>query len=287
MDVPALSPPTNEIALISSWVHKCSTVGRAPWTTCNKLGGNPASAVNWASNNAQPGVCSDGFKRKAFPAVIASGNIHKGIIAGKLNGQMPAHTPSGKRYEMVSIVVDKPIMEEPSNCDEIWQAASTTSSPRWMSPMASAVVLPFSIVMSVARSFILFRINAWYWNMMRCRCCTDTSFHSFCASFALAIMLSHSSLVFSGTCAINSCVDGLRTLMGKSSGLPLFLPTAAADTTNVLSDQYLYTFPSPIHGTSETVGADENVRPFAAVPVATFNRLLLVVMVIRFDSVCV
>ena len=30
-----------------------------------------------------------------LPAVMATGNIHSGIIAGKLNGVMPAHTPSG------------------------------------------------------------------------------------------------------------------------------------------------------------------------------------------------
>ncbi len=32
---------------------------------------------------------------KALPQEMASGNIHSGIIAGKLNGVMPTHTPSG------------------------------------------------------------------------------------------------------------------------------------------------------------------------------------------------
>ncbi len=32
---------------------------------------------------------------KALPQAMASGNIHSGIIAGKLNGVMPTHTPSG------------------------------------------------------------------------------------------------------------------------------------------------------------------------------------------------
>lgn len=36
---------------------------------------------------------------KTFPQDIDTGNIHKGIIAGKLNGAMPAVTPSGSRYE--------------------------------------------------------------------------------------------------------------------------------------------------------------------------------------------
>ena len=41
------------------------------------------------------GSCSEGFSTKVFPHAIARGNIHSGIIAGKLNGVMPAHTPRG------------------------------------------------------------------------------------------------------------------------------------------------------------------------------------------------
>ena len=41
------------------------------------------------------GSCSEGFSTNALPQAMASGNIHSGIIAGKLNGVMPAHTPSG------------------------------------------------------------------------------------------------------------------------------------------------------------------------------------------------
>ncbi len=36
---------------------------------------------------------------KVLPAAIASGNIHIGTIAGKLNGLMPTQTPSGSRTE--------------------------------------------------------------------------------------------------------------------------------------------------------------------------------------------
>jgi hypothetical protein len=42
-----------------------------------------------------PGTFSDGFKTKVFPQVIARGNIHNGIIVGKLNGATPAQTPNG------------------------------------------------------------------------------------------------------------------------------------------------------------------------------------------------
>ena len=41
------------------------------------------------------GSCSEGLSTKVLPQAIAIGNIHKGIIAGKLNGVMPAHTPRG------------------------------------------------------------------------------------------------------------------------------------------------------------------------------------------------
>ena len=38
-----------------------------------------------------------------FPHAIAIGNIHSGTIAGKLNGVMPAHTPSGWRSDQLSM----------------------------------------------------------------------------------------------------------------------------------------------------------------------------------------
>jgi allophanate hydrolase subunit 1 len=36
---------------------------------------------------------------KVLPVAMATPNIHIGIIAGKLNGVMPATTPSGWRIE--------------------------------------------------------------------------------------------------------------------------------------------------------------------------------------------
>ena len=43
------------------------------------------------------GSFSDGFRMNVFPRAIAVANIHIGTIAGKLNGVMPATTPSGWR----------------------------------------------------------------------------------------------------------------------------------------------------------------------------------------------
>ncbi len=39
-----------------------------------------------------PGSFSEGFSTKVLPAAMATGHIHRGTIAGKLNGQMPATT---------------------------------------------------------------------------------------------------------------------------------------------------------------------------------------------------
>ena len=41
-----------------------------------------------------------------FPQAIATGNIHMGTMAGKLNGVMPATTPSGWRKLKLSTPVE-------------------------------------------------------------------------------------------------------------------------------------------------------------------------------------
>ena len=45
------------------------------------------------------GSFSLGFRMKVLPQASATGNIHIGTIAGKLNGVIPATTPSGCRIE--------------------------------------------------------------------------------------------------------------------------------------------------------------------------------------------
>ena len=45
------------------------------------------------------GSRSEGFSTNVLPHAIATGNIHIGTIAGKLNGVMPAQTPTGWRIE--------------------------------------------------------------------------------------------------------------------------------------------------------------------------------------------
>jgi len=44
---------------------------------------------------AHEGTRSEGLRMKVLPHAIANGNIHNGIMAGKLKGAMPPHTPKG------------------------------------------------------------------------------------------------------------------------------------------------------------------------------------------------
>ena len=89
--------PTNEIASISGCVSSASTATLSPWTTLKTPAGRPASASSSATKSAADGSFSLGLRMKALPHASASGYIHIGTIAGKLNGVMPATTPSGWR----------------------------------------------------------------------------------------------------------------------------------------------------------------------------------------------
>ncbi len=62
-------------------------------------GGSPASRNSSASRTGTEGSRSEGLRMKAFPHASAGPAFHSGIIAGKLNGVMPATTPSGWRIE--------------------------------------------------------------------------------------------------------------------------------------------------------------------------------------------
>mmetsp|Transcript_34434 Transcript_34434/g.93294 ORF Transcript_34434/g.93294 Transcript_34434/m.93294 type:complete len:202 (+) Transcript_34434:627-1232(+) len=96
---PAALPPTNEIARISGASQMKFTASCPPWMTFTTPSGTPASLASSTSLRVVMGTRSEGLMTKVFPHEMATGNIHSGIIAGKLNGQMPAHTPSGWRTE--------------------------------------------------------------------------------------------------------------------------------------------------------------------------------------------
>jgi hypothetical protein len=76
-----------------------STAALSPWMTVKTPSGSPACASSSAQKSDAEGSFSDGFSMNAFPHAMAIGYIHMGTITGKLNGVMPATTPSGWRME--------------------------------------------------------------------------------------------------------------------------------------------------------------------------------------------
>ncbi len=61
--------------------------------------GTPASVNSSPTKFDADGSFSDGLRTNVFPEEISGAHIHMGTIAGKLNGVIPATTPSGWRIE--------------------------------------------------------------------------------------------------------------------------------------------------------------------------------------------
>src|SRR5690349_286190 len=97
--------PTKLTAATSGWVSSASTASLSPFTTENTPSGRPASAHRRASHSDADGSFSLGLSTNELPAAIAVAHIQSGTIAGKLNGVMPATTPSGWRIEYTSTPV--------------------------------------------------------------------------------------------------------------------------------------------------------------------------------------
>ena len=115
-----------------------STTSLSPFTILKTPSGKPASLNKWANFIAQEGSFSEGFNTKVFPHAIAIGNIHIGTIAGKLNGVIPAQTPSGCLVDQLSIFVPTFSVNSPFSICGIPQANSTTSNPLVNEPFASS-----------------------------------------------------------------------------------------------------------------------------------------------------
>ena len=85
--------------------------------------------------NPADGSRSDGFSTNVLPQASATGNIHIGTITGKLNGVMPAQTPTGWRTEKLSMPRPTCSVTSPRIRCGMPQANSTTSMPRVNSPV--------------------------------------------------------------------------------------------------------------------------------------------------------
>ena len=91
--------PTKLTAATSGCSSIRSTATLSPWTTLKQPGGSPAVASSSASSIDADGSFSLGLSTNVLPHARALANIHIGTIAGKLNGVIPATTPSGWRIE--------------------------------------------------------------------------------------------------------------------------------------------------------------------------------------------
>ena len=140
------------MALTSGWFNNASTAVLSPCTTLKTPFGRPASSNHLAANKVAEGSLSEGLSTNVLPAAIATGYIHIGTIAGKLNGVMPAHTPSAWRMVHASMPLAICSVYSPFKSWGMPQAKSTTSKPRWISPLASSNVLPCSRVITSAIS---------------------------------------------------------------------------------------------------------------------------------------
>src|ERR1051325_1033310 len=161
--------PTKLTAAIPGCCKIASTASLSPLTTLNTPGGSPASVSNSAMRMPADGSRSDGFRMNVLPVASAIGNIHIGTIAGKLNGVIPAQTPSGWRTDQLSMPRPTCSVYSPFNRCGMPQANSTTSTPRVISPCASEKTLPCSSEMVRARLSCSRASSSRNLNMIRAR----------------------------------------------------------------------------------------------------------------------
>ncbi len=147
----------------------------------------------------------------ALPVAMATGAIHNGTITGKLNGVIPATTPSGSRNEYTSIPVETWSEYSPLSCSMIPQANSTTSSPRPISPFASERTLPCSEVTIAASSSVCAANCSRNLNRIPVRVDNDIWDHESAAFRAAATTLLMSSWLASRSSPVTCPVAGLKT----------------------------------------------------------------------------
>ena len=126
--------PTNDTAATSGCASSASTASASPCTTLKTPSGNPASCTSSASSIEADGSFSDGFRTNALPQATALASIHSGTITGKLNGVMPATTPTRLQHGVDVDPGDTSELWEPFSRCGMPQANSTHSRPRATSP---------------------------------------------------------------------------------------------------------------------------------------------------------
>jgi len=89
--------PTKLTAFTSGWSSRPLTATASPCRTLKTPSGRPASVKSSAMRRLTVGSFSLGLRMNVLPQAMATGYIHMGTMAGKLNGVMPATTPSAWR----------------------------------------------------------------------------------------------------------------------------------------------------------------------------------------------
>src|SRR5690606_20289488 len=207
--------PTKLTAWTRASDSSTSTASLSPLTTFSTPGGRPASCSSSAMNNTADGLRSDGLSTKVLPQTIAMGYIHSGTMAGKLNGVIPATTPSGWNSLQESIAGPAFLLYSPFNSSGAPQAYSTFSIPRCSSPMASWAILPCSSPIRRQISSALRSSNSLKRNMILARLSGGVLRQAgYAASDAATVALTV-VLLASATCFDASPVDGLKTSWGR------------------------------------------------------------------------
>ena len=134
-----------------------------------------------------------------------------GIMAGKLNGVIPATTPSGWRMDQTSMPGPAPSLNSPLTMCGRPQANSITSSPRWRSPRLSATTLPCSDESSSASSPIWASSRRLKSNITRARRWGLVAAQPICAAAAARTAASSSAAEARGTRAWTRPVLGSNT----------------------------------------------------------------------------
>ena len=168
-------------------------------------------------NSDADGSRSEGFNTNVLPQAMATGNIHSGTITGKLNGVMPATTPSGA-YSLHESTSRPTFIEcSPLSRCGMPQANSTTSIPRVTSPFASDSTLPCSEVMMAARSSAWRSSNALNLNITRARFDGVVADQSGKATAAASTAVRTSWTEASGTRLVTWPVAGSKTSAWRSA----------------------------------------------------------------------
>ena len=84
---------------MSGCSSSASTATLSPWTTLKTPSGTPGLLEELRGVERRGRILLGRLEDERVPQASAGAHIHMGTIAGKLNGVMPATTPSGCRIE--------------------------------------------------------------------------------------------------------------------------------------------------------------------------------------------